>query len=92
LLTVRGIQDHEFPTVGQRPRARAARPLISTVAQKVFARLGRKILDALEINDEQFGELRQRKWIERVRVLNAGKVAQTQRIKLKLFSLFAGRK
>ena len=58
----------------------------------MLPRLRRKTFDLIEIDDEQLRELSQSKRIERVRVLNAGEVAQTERIKFKLFSLFAGRK
>ena len=55
------------------------------------ARLRRKSLDAIEINDQKPGKPRQRERIEGLFALHAGKITQTQRAQLELFSLFCGR-
>ena len=38
LMTVSGIENHQFPPVRQGPRARTSRPLIRSVTQQVRAR------------------------------------------------------
>ena len=55
------------------------------------ARLRRKTLDAIEINDQKPGKPRQRERIKGLFVLHAGKITQAQRAQLELFSLFRGR-
>ena len=55
------------------------------------ARLRRKSLDAIEINDQQSGKACQRERIKGLFVAHAGKITQAQRAQLELFSLFCGR-
>src|SRR5205814_133560 len=55
------------------------------------ARLRRKSLDAIEINDQKPGKPRQRERIEGLFSLHTGKITQTQRAQLELFPLFCGR-
>src|SRR2546425_12804343 len=54
------------------------------------ARLGRKSLDAIEINDQKPGKPRQRERIKGLFVLHTGKITQTQGAQFELFSLFRG--
>ena len=55
------------------------------------ARLRRKSLDAIEIDDHKPGKPRQRERIKGLLALHARKIAQTQRAQLELFSLFRRR-
>ena len=88
---VRRIQDHDAPTIRQRSRASAAGPFIRGITEEMLARLRREALDAIEINDHEFGKAGQREWIERLFVRDAGKVSQAERAQLELFSFFGGR-
>jgi hypothetical protein len=54
--------------------------------------LGRKSLNLIEIDDQQFRKLGQRKRIEGLLTFDTGKVTQAERVQFKLFSLVAGRK
>ena len=87
-----GIQNDQTPTIRQRPRTCASGPFIRPGAEQVFARFIRQAFDLIEINDQQFRKFGQRKRIERLLALDAGKITQPQRVQFKLFSLFAGRK
>ncbi len=91
LYAVRRIQDYQAPAVGQRPRTCAARPFIRRHAQKVRAGFRRQTFDAVEIYDQQPGKTRQREWIERLILGDAGEFTQPKRTQFELFSLFAGR-
>src|SRR5258708_377548 len=55
------------------------------------ARLRRKSLDAIEIDDHQPGKSRQRERIKGLLALHAGKITQAQRAQLELLSLFRRR-
>ena len=88
---MRRIQDDDPPAVRQWLRTSAAGPFIRGLAEQMRARLGRKSQDEIEINHQQLREARQREWIERLFVRDAGKITQAQRAQLELFSLFRGR-
>ena len=85
------IQDDDPPAVRQRLRTSAAGPFIRGLAEQMRTRLGRKSLDAIEINDQKPGKPRQRERIKSLFVSHAGKITQAQRAQLELFSLFRGR-
>ena len=57
----------------------------------MFTRFRRKAVDLIEIDDQQFRKFGQRKRIEWLLTLDAGKVTQPERVQFKLFSLVAGR-
>src|SRR5215471_1459782 len=79
LLAVSGIEDHQSPPVRQGPRASAAGPFVGSVTQQMRARFRRQAFDAVEIDDQEPGKLRQRKRIEWLLALDARKVPQTER-------------
>ena len=54
------------------------------------ARLRRKSLDAIEINNQKPGKARQRERIKRLFAVHTGKITQTERAQLELFSLLRG--
>ena len=58
----------------------------------MLPRLIRKTFYLTEIDHQKFGKFGQRKRIERLLPLHAGKVAQPERVQFKLFSFVAGRK